>query len=185
MDQLEGAPRGEHVLRIGVVADTHGYMDAYVLELFAGSDLILHAGDIGDRRILDALEDLAPVVAVAGNMAADGSLGLPTETTTEIAGIRVALGHKRKRLAKRLRTGSAGEFDLVVSGHDHVPSATWVDGALWLDPGSATAPYEEDEVPTVAIVECVPNGLGVRFVPVKRRTPQPRPRAAKQGKAKS
>ncbi len=56
----------------------------------------------------------------------------------------------------------------MVYGHDHVPAAAWVDGTLYLDPGSASAPHEEDDGPTVAIVEVRSAGLAVTFVPVAR-----------------
>jgi predicted phosphodiesterase len=61
--------------------------------------------------------------------------------------------------------------DLVVFGHEHQPSVFWVDTTLFLNPGSAASPYEEDEVPTVAIVEIGANGLSVQFIPLRRREP--------------
>ena len=169
-------------LRIGVVSDTHGYLDPYVLDVLAGVDLILHAGDVGDPMILEALRSVAPVTAVAGNLD-DEAMELPGEVAAELAGVRFALGHKRKRLVKRL-VGAGKKFELVVFGHDHVPSAAWLEGTLWLDPGSASAPYEEDEGPTIAVVERVPAGLSVCFIPLARREPQPPP-AEKQGKKKA
>lgn len=137
----------EGALRIGVVSDTHGYLDPDIMDLFEGVDLIVHAGDV--------------------------------------AGVRLAVGHKRKRLVKRLVGGTGGEFDLVVFGHDHVPSASWVGGTAWLNPGSASAPYEEDELPTVAIVERMPTGLGVRFIPLRRRKPQVPSPPAKHSRSKA
>ena len=89
--------------------------------------------------------------------------------------MRFVVGHKRKRLLKDLAAGKiAGRADdatpdLVVYGHDHVPAAAWVEGTLYLDPGSASAPHEEDDGPTVAIVEVRPAGLAVTFVPLERR----------------
>ena len=59
--------------------------------------------------------------------------------------------------------------DLVVYGHDHIPAAAWVDGTLFLNPGSASAPHEEDDGPTVAIVSVKPAGLAVCFIPLERR----------------
>ncbi len=173
----------EVTVRIGVVSDTHGYLDPTVLDLLAGVDLVLHAGDIGDAAILESLRSIAPVIAVSGNLDDSGGV-LPTEISSEVAGVRFALGHKRKRLVKRLITTREASFDLVVYGHDHVPSASWVEGTLWLNPGSASAPYEEDEGPTIAIVERLPSGLAVRFIPLARRETPPAPPPAKQGKRK-
>ena len=59
--------------------------------------------------------------------------------------------------------------DLVVWGHDHVPSVAWTDGTLQLNPGTASSPYDEDDEPTVAIVEKTPMGLSVQFFPLERR----------------
>ena len=161
---------------IGVISDTHGYLDPAVCELFTGVDLIIHAGDVVDPAILSALERVAPVVAVAGNVEAGGlAERLPKEAAGELAGVRYVVGHKRKRLLKRLAAGRIGlgadgsRPDLVIYGHEHVPSAAWVDGTLHLNPGSATAPDEEDDDPTVAIVTAGPTGLAVRFIPLQRK----------------
>jgi putative phosphoesterase len=168
--------------RIGVVSDTHAYLAPAVLDLLAGVDLILHAGDIGDPAILDKLRAVAPVVAVSGNLDGDEFADLHSQAMGDVAGVRFALGHKRKRLAKRLAGSHDAPLDLVVFGHDHVPSASWVEGTLWVNPGSASAPYEEDEVPTIAIVERVPTGLGVRFIPLGRREPATAPNTPKPGR---
>jgi putative phosphoesterase len=162
--------------RIGVIGDTHGHLDPAVLELFAGVDHIIHCGDIGDPEILSALERIAPLTAVAGNLDQGEWAGLlPSEVSARVAGVRFVVGHKRKRLMKRFTAGKLGEGeprtppDLVVFGHEHQPSVFWVDTTLFLNPGSAASPYEEDEVPTVAIVETGACGLSVQFIPLCRR----------------
>jgi putative phosphoesterase len=163
-------------VRIGVISDTHGYLDAQILEEFAGVDHIIHAGDIMDAAILEALGAVAPVSAVAGNLDT-GKLGkLPREVVGKVGDVRFLVGHKRKRLLNHLAagkipgTGKRYALHLVVSGHDHLPAVAWIDGALHLNPGSASAPHDEDDEPTVAIVEQGPVGLGVRFIPVARRS---------------
>ena len=163
-------------IHIGVISDTHGYLDPQVLAEFAGVQHIVHAGDIMDPATLEALEAIAPVTAVAGNMDA-GKLGkLPREVCLELGGIRVVVGHKRKRLQKRMALGKIdclgdGEApDLVIFGHDHLPAAEWVEGVLNLNPGSASAPHEEDDDPTIVIVARGAAGLEVRFIPLKRHT---------------
>jgi uncharacterized protein len=162
--------------RIGVISDNHGYLDPAVLEIFAGVVHIIHAGDIVDPDILTALETVAPVTAVGGNMdAGDLAARLPRAVAGEVAGVRFVVGHKRKRLLKDLAARqNAGvtddaALDLVVYSHDHVPAAAWVEGTLYLGPGSAGAPHEEDDGPTVAIVEVRSAGLAVCFVPLERR----------------
>jgi uncharacterized protein len=176
VDRPEGAAPGPSLTRIGIVSDNHGYLDPEVLEVFAGVTHIIHAGDIMDPDILARLEAVAPVTAVSGNMDG-GELGaaLPREAVGEIAGVRFVVGHKRKRLLKRLYAGKieglpAGEApDLVIYGHDHVAAAAWVDDTLFLNPGTASSPDDEDDGPTVAIVEKRRTGLAVVFVPLERR----------------
>jgi putative phosphoesterase len=166
----------EDAVRIGVLSDNHGWLDPAVLEIFAGVTHIIHAGDIVDPETLVQLAAVAPVTAVGGNMDS-GKLAatLPRETAGEVAGVRFVVGHKRKRLLKALAAGKIKELpkgavpDLVVYGHDHTPAAAWVEGTLYLDPGSASAPEEEDDGPTVAIVEVTPSGLAVCFVPLEGR----------------
>jgi len=162
-------------VRIGVISDSHGYLDPAVAEIFSGVTHIVHAGDIGDAAVLAALQELAPVTAVSGNLEPDGLLAsLPREAAGEVAGMRFVVAHKRKRLFKRLAAGKVppGLDDvpaLVIYGHDHVPSASWVEGTLFLNPGTASAPDSEDDDPTVAVVAVGDFGLAVTFVPLERR----------------
>jgi uncharacterized protein len=159
---------------IGVIADTHGHLDPVVLELFAGVDHIIHAGDVIDGETLTALEAVAPVTVVPGNLDTGKLARLPREVAGVAGDVLFAVGHKRKRLLKKLTTGKidglpAGRHpDLVVFGHDHIPAVEWVDGTLYLNPGTAASPHEEDDDPTVAIVTVEPTGLGVRFIPLVR-----------------
>jgi putative phosphoesterase len=178
-DETTQAGRSRHeprLVRIGVISDNHGYLNPQIPVAFAGVDHILHAGDIVDPDILSTLREIAPVTAVVGNID-EGKWAdrLPNEASGEVAGVRFVVAHKPKRLLKRLAAGkfSWGENgagpDLVVWGHVHTPSAAWIDGVLHLNPGTATSPYEEDDDPTVAIVESTPTGLAVRFLPLDRR----------------
>jgi putative phosphoesterase len=112
---------------------------------------------------------------VSGNLDTGELADLPHEATGEVKGIRYVVAHKPRRLLKRL---TAGKFavdgrppDLVVWGHLHTPTAQWIDGSLHLNPGSASSPDDEDDDPTVAIVEGSAHGLTVRFVPLARRDP--------------
>jgi len=161
--------------RIGVISDTHGHLDPAVPELFAGVDHIIHAGDIIDPETLAELEKIAPVTAVSGNLDAGKLAKLPREVAGEVAGITFVVGHKRKRLLKRLDQGridsysAAARPDLVIYGHDHLPALEWLDGCLILDPGTASSPHEEDDDPTVAIVEAGEAGLSVQFFMLERR----------------
>ena len=159
---------------IGVISDTHGHFDPVVLEVFAGVDHIIHAGDVIDSATLEALGTVAPVTVVPGNLDTGKLARQPREIAGSVGEVLFVVGHKRKRLLKRLTTGridglpAGRQPDLVVFGHDHIPAAEWVDGTLYLNPGTASSPHEEDDDPTIAVVTVEPTGLGVRFVPLVR-----------------
>ena len=161
--------------RLGVISDSHGYLDPAVLSIFTGVAHIVHAGDIGAKAVLAALEEIAPVTAVAGNLEPDDlAASLPREAAAVVGGVRFVVAHKRKRLFKRLAAGKlpAGLDEvpgLVIYGHDHVPASSWVDGTLFLNPGTASSPDDEDDDPTVAVVEDTGSGLTVTFFPLRRR----------------
>jgi uncharacterized protein len=164
----------DHTARIGVISDTHGYLEASVPALFAGVDHIIHAGDVLDPAILDVLRAVAPVTAVHGNVdGPDLAAALPRDAVGEVLGVSFVVSHKRKRLMKRLGAGrlatQTGRLpDLIVFGHEHIPAAAWVDGSLFLNPGTASSPDSEDDEPTIAIVDVAPAVLAVRFIPLPR-----------------
>jgi putative phosphoesterase len=164
-------------VRIGVIADAHGYLDGRVTRIFAGVDHVVVAGDAIDPEILTRLGEIAPVTAVTGPSDGEPLAGaLPRETTGEVGGIRFAVGHSSKRLLRRLSSGSiaigpkSSLPDLVISAGTHEPSVMWIQGSLFLNPGTAGSPDREDNDPTVAVVERLgAAGLTVRFYPLHRR----------------
>lgn len=122
-------------MRIGVISDTHGLLRPQASAALAGSELILHAGDIGSPEVLSALQALAPVAAVRGNNdTAPWALALPETRVVEASGLRFYLLHDLKTLA--LDPLAAG-FAAVISGHSHKPLAERRAGVLYLNPGSA------------------------------------------------
>ena len=151
-------------LRIGVISDTHGRLDAAVRRYFAGVDHIIHAGDVGVQQVLDELATLAPVTAVAGNMDA-GELRqrLPEEASGQVRGVRFLVGHKQRRLLQQHTDPAREGYDLVVIGHTHVAFADWHNGVLYLNPGTAAAPEPGDR-PTVAVVEVDVDGLDPHII---------------------
>jgi len=122
-------------MRIGVISDTHGLLRPQALAALAGSELILHVGDIGAPEVLEALEAIAPVAAVRGNNDTEPwAEALPETRVVEAGGLRFYLLHDLKTLA--LDPLAAG-FDAVLSGHSHKPLAETRAGVLYLNPGSA------------------------------------------------
>jgi len=122
-------------MRIGVISDTHGVIRPQALAALAGSDMILHAGDVGAPSVLAALRTIAPVVAVRGNNdAGPWAARLAATKTIRAEGACLYLLHDVKALdvdpvARGIR--------VVVSGHSHRPKAETRDGVLYLNPGSA------------------------------------------------
>ena len=123
--------------RIGVISDTHGLLRPAALTALAGSDLILHAGDVGEpaEEILSALRAIAPVVAVRGNIDQFGlAASLPATAAIDANGSYIYMLHDLHDL--EIDPGAAG-FALVVSGHSHKPGQTDAKGVTYLNPGSA------------------------------------------------
>ena len=117
-------------MRIGLIADTHGLLRPEAVRALVGVDLILHAGDIGKPSVLDALQELAPVEAIAGNVDRKWC-ALPEARWLTVAGRRVLLVHDWK---------SHGPIEgpaLVVCGHSHRPGVEIQDELLIVNPGSA------------------------------------------------
>ena len=117
---------------IGVISDTHGLMRPEALRALAGSQLIIHAGDVGDPEILEALRTIAPVVAVRGNI--DTASALAETELIEKEERSIYILHDVNQLD--LDPGAAG-IDAVISGHSHKPSIRTAGGVLYLNPGSA------------------------------------------------
>jgi putative phosphoesterase len=127
-------PAGERH-QIGILSDTHGNLREDALDALQGSDLIIHAGDVGKRDILEALEAIAPVVAVRGNMDREAWTNqLPLSQGIQLGEISIYVLHDL--LSLDLDPKTAG-FDLIVSGHTHEPDVREIDGVLFLNPGSA------------------------------------------------
>ena len=120
---------------VGLISDTHGLLREEAVEALRGSELIIHAGDVGKRAILDALRKLAPVVVVRGNID-DGAWGktLPLTAVAEIDGKTIYVLHNIHELD--LDPAVAG-FHVVVSGHSHKPARFEKTGVLYVNPGSA------------------------------------------------
>jgi putative phosphoesterase len=131
---------------VGIISDTHGMLRREALEALRGSDLILHAGDIGGEAILRALEGVAPVFAVRGNT--DGgevARRLPDTRVVEAGGASFFLLHDLGDLD--LRPEAAG-FSAVVFGHSHRPEVRRDRGVLFFNPGAA-GPRRFDKPVTV------------------------------------
>ena len=124
--------------RIGLISDTHGLLRKEAQETLRGSELIIHAGDVGKREILEELRKIAPVVAVRGNVDKEPwAKVLPETAVAEAGAVLIYVLHDANALD--LNPAAAG-FHIVVSGHSHKPGKTERDGVLYINPGSAGPP---------------------------------------------
>jgi uncharacterized protein len=125
-------------VKIGVISDTHNYLDPQVATLFKGVEHILHGGDIGRPDILAELETIAPVTAVSGNT--DDYPGYQQTRVVTLAGRKflvhhiVTPGDKNTPIQERIETESP---DVVVFGHTHKPFARRIGPTLFFNPGYA------------------------------------------------
>ncbi len=123
------------VKRIGLISDTHGLLRKEAVEALRGSELIIHAGDVGKPEILEELKKIAPVVAVRGNVDTEPwAQALPETAVAEAGAVMIYVLHDVKTLD--LNPAAAG-FHIVVSGHSHKPGKSERDGVLYVNPGSA------------------------------------------------
>jgi putative phosphoesterase len=119
-------------MRVGLIADTHGLLRAEAVNALAGSDCILHAGDVGKPEIIEGLTRIAPVHAVRGNVDRAGTVSeLPERLELDLAGWRILIVHERPA------AGRAPGADVVVFGHSHLPLVERARDKLWVNPGSA------------------------------------------------
>jgi uncharacterized protein len=121
-------------MRVGVLSDTHGLLRPRVLELLAGCDRILHAGDVGPPEILERLRAVAPVEAVRGNTdEGETAAVLPAKLAGDLAGLPFRIVHQREHVPPDwLR-----QARLIVYGHSHRPEMEWRGSCLLLNPGAA------------------------------------------------
>jgi putative phosphoesterase len=120
---------------IGVISDTHGLLRPEALKSLEGSDHIIHAGDIGAPEIVPALERIAPVTAIRGNIDTQAwARRFPETEVVELEGFHLYVIHDVHALD--LNPKAAG-FAAVISGHSHQPKQESKDGVLYFNPGSA------------------------------------------------
>lgn len=151
--------------KIGLISDTHGLLRTKALHALRGSDLIIHAGDVGDPKILEALRQIAPVVAVRGNVdTAQWAKSLPETAVAEAGAVHIYVLHDSN--AMDLDAKAAG-FDIVVSGHSHKPGRSGRNGVTYINPGSA-GPRRFRLPITVARLDLGVMPWGLEFVDLER-----------------
>jgi putative phosphoesterase len=151
---------------IGVISDTHGHLPAGVQKAFEKVDLIIHAGDVGDEKILKELSQMAPIVAVSGNMdSGKWASNLPTSECIEIGPTVVYVVHIPNRI--EVAPGNS-EFKAIITGHTHRPDVYERNGITFLNPGSASYP-KFGHPASVALLKLQRDALNVRLIELKDR----------------
>ncbi len=148
---------------VGVLSDTHGAVRPQVLEALDGVDLIVHAGDVDTPEVLAALEAVAPVTAVRGNM--DGhplNLRLRATEVVEAGGVLLYVLHDLSRLDL---DPAAAQMAVVINGHTHRPAVRRDGGVLYLNPGSAGP--RRSAPPSVAKLYIENGRVRVEILPLK------------------
>ena len=126
---------GSSDIRVGVISDTHGLLRPQAVAALRGSEIIVHAGDVGSPEVLAELRGIAPTRAVRGNVDS-GPLAtkLPATDIIAVGQLRLYMLHI---IAELDVDPAAAGFAAVIYGHSHKPSIEWRGGVLYLNPGSA------------------------------------------------
>ena len=158
---------------IGLISDTHipdraRVLPQNVLDAFNDVDLILHAGDLTSPKAIEELEEIAPVMAVQGNMDRAKGIDLPKARVIEVDDLRIGLVHgevyPRADSQQLLYIARELNADILVSGHSHQPKIEQTEGILLLNPGSPIVPRLADR--TVMLLEVNNKEVDVEIVKI-------------------
>jgi len=148
---------------VGLISDTHIPVRArcipkMVFKIFENVDFIVHAGDLVKLAVIDELEQLAPVLAVHGNM--DGpevSGALPKLNSLKVSDWKIGVMHDPSTLfgmGKMREIAKQNGFKVFVYGHTHSSSIKWEGKTLYINPGSPTNPLPSFlSKPSVALLK--------------------------------
>lgn len=150
---------------VGLISDTHGLLRPAIPDIFSQVDLIVHAGDVGGQRVLDALEAIAPLEAVSGNVDDRSNPMLPRHRSFPVGPLTLHVSHGDELgqpTPELLLARYAG--DIVIYGHTHKPLKFQNDhGRLVVNPGAA-GPRRFKTEPTVARLSVLNRTVDVEFI---------------------
>ena len=151
--------------RIAIISDTHGLLRQEVIDALKTCEVILHGGDMGTAEVLEQLNDIAKTYAVRGNVDGDWAEELPNELILELFGFQIYLVHNKKHIRKEL-----SGIDIIIYGHSHKYEEKYVDGRLFLNPGSC-GPRRFTQPVTMAILEIADNAsFQVKKIDIPHKT---------------
>jgi putative phosphoesterase len=150
----------EDKFKIGVISDTHGLLRPGVIDAFKGVNLIVHAGDIGKPEIINSLKEIAPVIAVHGNVDMGYiSIEYPADEMIIIGEVRIYLIHNIDEFNYR----NIGKPDAVIFGHSHKPLIKKENSILFFNPGSA-GPQRFSLPVSAGIMEILGNNISAYHI---------------------
>lgn len=158
---------------IGLISDTHipdraKEIPQKVLEAFSEVDLIIHAGDLTSMKVIEELEEIAPVVAIQGNMDRANGIKLPVAKTIELEGLTIGVAHgevyPRADTQQLVYLAKELSVDILVTGHSHQPKIEQTEGILLLNPGSPIVPRLADR--TVMLLEINNKEVDVEIIKI-------------------
>jgi putative phosphoesterase len=151
-------------MNLGIISDTHGFLDPRVEKLFAGVDHILHAGDIGNPMIELELKFIAPVTLVLGNN--DAGLSFKETEVVMLAEKKFLIHHivNPRALSETAAASIKREQpDVVVFGHTHKQFCELVNGVLFFNPGYSGRPKFGMER-SVGLLQLANGGIRPKFI---------------------
>lgn len=146
---------------VGIISDTHGKLPEAVRTAFSGVEHIIHAGDVGARRVLDELQLIAPVSAVRGNAEHDElEWRLQDRLVVTLADRRIMVFHDPKALHGEVPEG----VEIVVNGHTHQAKVERLGEVLFVNPGTAGMRGRDGRGPSVVVLELDEHGCEAQIV---------------------
>jgi putative phosphoesterase len=169
-------PKTEPAKIVGVISDTHIPTRAQALpkglfSAFEKADFILHAGDLVELSVIDELEQIAPVLAVRGNM----DIGpirelLPEVNVLKLFNWRIGLVHDPgsvTELGWLKEIANKNRFDALIYGHTHMANVTWDGKILFINPGSPIFPEPSISAkPTVGLLKVTKQAITPQIVEI-------------------
>ena len=163
-------------MRIGIIADTHvpyvvKQLPQQLAMVFAGVELILHAGDVYLPSVLDELEEVAPILAAYGNgeelwrVKPDADPRMKRRHVVAVDGFRIGLKHILGAPEAPIEKSFDDPIDIAICGHTHLPSIEEYRGIFIINPGSACMPnHQMNELGTVGILDIGNNKMEIRIL---------------------
>jgi uncharacterized protein len=160
---------------VGLISDTHVPKQALqiprrVFEIFSKADYIIHAGDLVELAVVDELEQIAPVLAVHGNMDnLEVNDAFPSLNSLKVFGWKIGVIHNADiafGLTRSREIVQQNGFNVLVSGHSHTANITWENGVLYINPGSATSPSSPFGKPSVGLLKLTNESITPQIIEI-------------------